>query len=259
MQPTEAKNSKSSRNREFETTKIVGIAIILFLVFIWLFRYIFESYIFPCHIAKGGNFESFFNQGPYHIFMVLAFGLIAICLIVFTIILIKYAIISTLKLFFRKKSITNKHLAFSNIISILLVFLGLTYLSHLYFTNQIYYASRNDDVNVVSALLTRNPMLVNSKRQNGDTPLHMAAYAGHSKIVIILLDNGAMINEKNIEGNTPLYEAILFRHKEIVEILITRGARIDERNKSNETPLSWALKYGGPDIADLLRKHGAKE
>jgi ankyrin repeat protein len=166
---------------------------------------------------------------------------------------------STLKLFFRKKGITDKYLAFSNIISILLVVLGLTYLSHLYYSNQIYYASRNGDVKVVNAILTRNPKRVNFKRKNGDTPLHVAAYAGHSKVVIILLDNGAMINEKNNEGNTPLYEAILFRHKEIVEILITRGARIDERNKSNETPLSWALKYGGPDIIDLLRQHGAKE
>jgi hypothetical protein len=255
----EAGKIKSFWNRGPETGDIIGLAIVIFIVFVWSFGHIYNNYIIPAHISKGGNFESLFNEGPYHSFMTFAFWLFGICLIIFIYILIKRIIMYVCMRFLQQKDAANKRYnIIAHMVSIVLVFLGISHFLYLC-SFEIYDASRRGDIVVVNRLLRKHPGLANFKTKKGDTPLHITASDGHCEIISILLNNGANIDEKNIEGNTPLHEAILFGQDKAAALLISRGAHPDERNKSNETPLSWALKYGRTDIADLLRKHGAKE
>lgn len=58
----------------------------------------------------------------------------------------------------------------------------------------------------------------------GLTALMLAAQAGHSDIVQILLENAANVNAKNHDGNTPLLMAINHDHTEVIRMLKTAGA-----------------------------------
>src|ERR1019366_7541304 len=67
----------------------------------------------------------------------------------------------------------------------------------------IHDAAQQDDLAKVTALLDANPRLVFSKDDNGDTPLHVAARAGHRDVAELLLDRKAEINAKDTYGDTP--------------------------------------------------------
>lgn len=60
--------------------------------------------------------------------------------------------------------------------------------------------------------------------QYGNTPLHLAAYMGHTATVAELLDRGADVNAVNKYNNTPLHLAIDKGHTEAEELLSGRGA-----------------------------------
>lgn len=62
-------------------------------------------------------------------------------------------------------------------------------------------------------------MAVNARDRNRDTPLHLAASRGHTKLVCILPDYGANTTEKNIAGQTPLHFAAMMNHLDVVTIL----------------------------------------
>ena len=69
--------------------------------------------------------------------------------------------------------------------------------------------------------------------QNNDlnTPLSLACYNGHFKVVKYLVENGAIINEKNKDLNTPLTLAAFKKHKDITEYLLIHGADPNVQNK----------------------------
>ena len=59
---------------------------------------------------------------------------------------------------------------------------------------------------------------------------------------------------KNDDGWTPLHDAAYAGHKETVELLIAKGADVNAKDEDGDTP----LVYAEGEIADLLRKHGGK-
>ncbi len=76
---------------------------------------------------------------------------------------------------------------------------------------------------------------VNAKDDQGATPLHYAAYRGHTEIAELLISKGADLNTKDDNGETPLSEA--------EEVGLTHFGEVLTRKK---------------ETADLLRKHGGK-
>ena len=95
----------------------------------------------------------------------------------------------------------------------------------------------------------------------GATPLSRAAYHGHTRIVVALLDRGAKIDELNYEGSSPLIVACDNNKCETVELLLARGANIDfktrVRYQNGFTPLLVACRHGHVDIVRLLLENGA--
>ncbi|KAJ6644845.1 Ankyrin repeat domain-containing protein 50, partial [Pseudolycoriella hygida] len=93
--------------------------------------------------------------------------------------------------------------------------------------------------NLVKILLDNGK--VNSKDQNGNTLLHLAASAGNCKIMELLLSKGAEINIQNNNKNTPLHQAVDNQNVEAVKLLTRRGASVSIENNQQVTPLKLAL------------------
>jgi ankyrin repeat protein len=95
---------------------------------------------------------------------------------------------------------------------------------------------------------------VNAK-EDGETPLHMAALSGPKEVAELLIAKGADVNAKDEDGVTPLHWT---ETEEIAELLIAAGADVNAMDNSGDTPLDTAIRRKRPETADLLRKHGGK-
>jgi ankyrin repeat protein len=114
-------------------------------------------------------------------------------------------------------------------------------------------ASSQGDIETVQTLLDKKAD-VNTKTNNGTTPLMMAAMKGHVAIVKLLIDNGAFVNAKNKFGVTALMYAALENRKDVVLALLDRGARVNLTTKKGKTALMFALKSKNRETAGILKK-----
>ena len=108
----------------------------------------------------------------------------------------------------------------------------------------------------VKELLEGDPGLVFSRDHTGSTPLHFAAY-DHRDVVEFLLANKAEVNSKNNDHETPLHLAAMRGRKDIVGLLLANEAAVDARNFSGRTPLHLAAARGHTDVAELLLANNA--
>ncbi len=83
-------------------------------------------------------------------------------------------------------------------------------------------------------------------------PLHAAAGSGYPEISRLLLDAGADVNAEQTGQWTPLHAAAQKGHLDIVTLLLERGARPDGRSASGSTPLALAREKGHAAVVALL-------
>ncbi|MBM4028988.1 MAG: hypothetical protein FJ280_26860, partial [Planctomycetes bacterium] len=95
---------------------------------------------------------------------------------------------------------------------------------------------------------------VNSRDEEGATPLHYAARAGDKKVAELLITHGAKIDAQDIEGETPLHDAAR-EHKGVVQLLLTHGAAVSIADKRGDTALHEAVLRGHREIVELLLAH----
>ena len=88
------------------------------------------------------------------------------------------------------------------------------------------------------AMLARN---VNSRFDDGQTPLHLAAILGHNAIAKYLLENNADTSVQDSSGATPLHEAVRYGNVEIVKALLNSGANVNARDNLGKTPAMLIL------------------
>lgn len=72
----------------------------------------------------------------------------------------------------------------------------------------------------------------------GETPLHVAAAAGQTAVVRLLIQHGADINASSKSGGTALFAAVRSKHVDIVRLLVEHGAELDVDGM--ESPLIFA-------------------
>ncbi|XP_058801042.1 putative ankyrin repeat protein RF_0381, partial [Phymastichus coffea] len=102
----------------------------------------------------------------------------------------------------------------------------------------------------------------------GNTPLHSAAYRDCPELTEIMLQNFRKVNICNNNGNTILHividnciDLVNRQHKrectKFVRILLSKGADINKTNKNGYTPLQLAVIRSNPTITQILKNHGA--
>ncbi len=120
-------------------------------------------------------------------------------------------------------------------------------------------AAEAGDDGRVHELLQRDPGAVNEPRDDGWTPLHLAAFYGRAGVAELLLTHRADANavSTNAMVNRPLHAAVAGRHREIVELLLRHGADPNARQHGGWTPLQGAAQHGDAAIIRALVAHGA--
>lgn len=98
----------------------------------------------------------------------------------------------------------------------------------------------------------------NEKQPDHSVTLHQAAAEGDVEQVTELLAAGAAINTRDENGETPLYRAARYGRKQVAELLVAKGADVNAKeNRWGGTPLSWTTIGDYRDLAGLLIANGA--
>ena len=126
------------------------------------------------------------------------------------------------------------------------------------------YRSQEDGVRVAQLLLEHGGD-VNTRRKDGWTPLHVAAYFGNVEIVRLLLDHGAdpEANAEGDMGEKPLHKVSYGKYRSqedgvrVAQLLLEHGGDVNTRRKDGWTPLHVASYFGDVEIVRLLLDHGA--
>ena len=113
----------------------------------------------------------------------------------------------------------------------------------------LYNAACNGHCDIVKVLSERGA--------TDNTVLLAACVIGHFDVVRRLVDNGAKINSKSEQGLTPLHCASEQGHADVVELLLTRGADVNTTSNDGISGLFVAASNGHTDVVRLLLSAGA--
>lgn len=119
-------------------------------------------------------------------------------------------------------------------------------------------AVQKDDVAGLKALIARSAN-VNELDPNGDAPLVMAAYLGHTEIVRLLLEAGADVTavDPGMKA-TALHAAAYAGRTDAARLLIAHGIDIDKQGpKNGYTALHDAIWENNIDTARVILDAGA--
>ena len=96
-------------------------------------------------------------------------------------------------------------------------------------------------------------------RDEGSTPLILAAREGHRDCIEVLLRLGAEVNKMNYDGITPLMRAVDGYKEDMdsIRLLISSGASVNGVTRKGETALWFAARSGNLSTTKLLLESGA--
>ena len=124
----------------------------------------------------------------------------------------------------------------------------------------LFEASAGGEIERVERLLGGDATAaINAFSADGWTPLHLAAFFGHTKIAEALLAHGADVaaRSRNGNGNTPLHAALAGNHKMVAGLLIGHGGDVNATDAAGWRPLHLAASNNNLDAIKALIAQGA--
>ncbi|RYP09068.1 hypothetical protein DL765_008590 [Monosporascus sp. GIB2] len=117
------------------------------------------------------------------------------------------------------------------------------------------WAARHGNEAVVKLLVATSKVDVNLKDNDGRTPLSYAAGRGYEAVVKLLIVTGRVdVNLKDNDGRTPLSWAALSGHEAVVKLLFDTGkVDVNSKDKDGQTPLLYAAANGHVNLSGMLR------
>lgn len=110
---------------------------------------------------------------------------------------------------------------------------------------------------LVKLLGSENRTDIQARDSLGNTPLIWAAKNGHDLVLRLLLDSGADVAAENAEGVTALYWAAYNGHAAGVDLLLRSGANCRPKDKVGWTPLHRAASNGHTGVTRILLDNDA--
>jgi len=126
-------------------------------------------------------------------------------------------------------------------------------------TMRVFAACAAGEMERVERWLASDPAAVHSFSTDGWTPLHLAAFFGHTRIAELLLAHDADVaaRSRNNNGNTPLHAALAGNHKMVAGLLIGRGGDVNATDAAGWRPLHLAAANNNIDAIKSLIAQGA--
>jgi len=133
---------------------------------------------------------------------------------------------------------------------------------HVEFKNSaLHYACDRGFETTALALLGDNETDITLRTTDGDTPLHFCAQQNASKAVAVMVERNSsdtFLNSRDNEGWTPIMQAAPNGYEEVVEILLEAGANPNVASwTKGETSLHLAAYWGHPETVEILLENGA--
>jgi ankyrin repeat protein len=95
---------------------------------------------------------------------------------------------------------------------------------------------------------------VDAATRSGNTPLALAAAAGHERVVRTLAAAGANLEARNALGNTPLLAAVTAHQDAVAKTLIELGASTRVRNSAGQNALDLARRSGATGLVAWIEE-----
>ncbi|CAL1265913.1 unnamed protein product [Larinioides sclopetarius] len=112
--------------------------------------------------------------------------------------------------------------------------------------NALHHAALRGNPSAMRILLSKLPRnwVVNEKKDDGYTALHLAALNNHVEVAELLVQQGkANMNQQNVNLQTPLHLAVERQHTQIVRLLVREKCDLNIPDKDGDTPLHEALRH----------------
>ena len=124
--------------------------------------------------------------------------------------------------------------------------------------NSLYLAANLGSTELLADLLSEKSIDIDQQTEEGDTPLMVAAFRGHLRVVRILLDKEADVTITADGGLTALLWSAKAGHVAVSKMLVNAGADLEAATyQSKRTPLHLAAREGHGDVTSMLIEAGA--
>ncbi|KAK6140445.1 hypothetical protein DH2020_025829 [Rehmannia glutinosa] len=120
----------------------------------------------------------------------------------------------------------------------------------------LHFAAREDQTEVCKYLVEELKMDVNTKDEDGETPLTHAARQGHTATAKYLVNCGADPSIPSELGTTALHHSAGIGDIELLKFLLTNGVNVDLQSDAG-SPLIWAAGHAQQDSVKVLLEHNA--
>lgn len=120
-------------------------------------------------------------------------------------------------------------------------------------SNALHLAALVGEINAIEFYLDNDLLTdLNAEDEDGQTPMHYAAWAGLASVVPFLVKRGGNVNAQSKSGDTPLNLAVRKQHIQCVQALLANGAG---QQRDGYSPFVDAYYFGNTILINLLKTH----